>query len=308
MIDYIKGVWKTATAWYGRNTVVGVIGLIVVLLAIGFGLFGGTPAPNEVSETATSTVVEVTKVAQLARGDSDAISLLGSVEAKNQATLVAERGGRVTAVNTTLGARVGAGQILVTFENDAERAQVTQAQGAYQAALAAQAQAGTGIADATASLVNAQNAAVTAYSTAFSGVNQIFVTTIDQYYADINASIPGLRISGGSQTTFLNTERVAFRDILGQWQQTSTRLTSTSPNLEAALSDRIVTLNRFITLLDTFASILPQQATNAGTTQAEWLRQADAMVQARNNAIQLRTALESALTGLTGRGRCRPSS
>lgn len=300
MFNFLIKVWGVAVSWYGRRTVIIVLSFIIILVFIGLRLSTDTNNSGDDSNTDNLLAeVSVASVTTLTRSSGDSMSLLGTVEAKNQAKLVAERGGRITNITTTLGGQVHAGQVLVTFENAAERAQITQAEGAYQAALASQAQAGTGIIDAATGLQNAQNAALTAFSTSYSTINQIFTSTIDQYYGNPRASIPGIRVSGFGQTSFLNSERVAFESILSTWREESTSLTTTSQALESTIQSRIQTLNRAITLVDTFATILPQQPTNAGTDAETWRQQTDLMVQARNNIIQLRTNLESSLSGLS---------
>jgi len=299
MIHFFADWWKKIITWYGKLTVAGFLLLIIVILILGNRNADVEDNLNPIPNGTQATEVSLLSVAELSQTNLNELSFIGRVEATNQAQLVAEKGGRVTAVNTTLGQTVAAGQVLVAFENAAERAQLTQAEGGYQAALANQAQASTGITDAETALLNAQNSAVTGYSSAFSAVNQIFNNVLDQYYGNPTASIPGIRISGLSYTNYLNDERVAFRTLLVEWQQSSSILNSTDPNLKTKLDTAILNINRLINLMDVFITILPQQRTTAGTSGDEWRQQTDEMIQARNSVTQLRNSLQSALSGIS---------
>ena len=59
------------------------------------------------------------------------------VEAVSEANLQAETGGRITSVSVDVGDTVSAGKVLATIESSAQRAALVQAQGAYEAAVAA---------------------------------------------------------------------------------------------------------------------------------------------------------------------------
>lgn len=299
MIHLFADWWKKIITWYGKLTVFGFLVLIVVVLIIGNRNAGIDDSLNQTSNETQGAEVSLLSVAELSQTNLAELSFIGRVEAASQAQLVAEKGGRVTAVYTSLGQTVIAGQVLVTFENAAERAQLTQAEGGYQAALANQAQASTGITDAENALLSAQNSAVTSYNSAFSAVNQVFTNVLDKYYGDPTASIPGIRISGLRYTSYLNDERVSFRRLLIDWQQTSTALTSTDSNLKDKLNTAIININRLINLMDVFIVVLPQQRTTTGTSAEQWRQQTDEMIQTRNSITQLRNSVQNALSGIS---------
>jgi len=70
--------------------------------------------------------VSIVKTAKVATSNSLAarseIDLIGSVRAASSFNVTAERAGRVTRVNTSLGSSVSPGQIIIELENSSERA------------------------------------------------------------------------------------------------------------------------------------------------------------------------------------------
>jgi multidrug efflux pump subunit AcrA (membrane-fusion protein) len=92
---------------------------------------------NDTSETIKNLSREVTlaSVSELS-SKSTSIVLLGTVTSRNEAVIRAESGGGLRVVYRNLGDYVGAGQIIAEFENSAERAAVTSAEGAYESAKA----------------------------------------------------------------------------------------------------------------------------------------------------------------------------
>jgi len=288
-------VFMALERWFGRKYVLGFVLLILVLILIGIlnSRTTSQEAAEEIIDFSPTTVTTAT-VAELMGQVSGETVLVGTVTAKSQAQLVAERGGRVTSVSVGLGDRVQAGQVIATFENASERASVLQAQGAYEATLANARQSTSGVEDANTGLVQARNNAVLQFNSAYGIANQTFTNTLDQYYGNPLSTIPGIRISGFNNTSFLNNERVAFVGILNQWQVRSSSISVNDASLISELQDAISTLNRLVALTDVFISILPIQRTGE-TTGTQWRQQADQVVNARAQVISARSALESAI-------------
>jgi multidrug efflux pump subunit AcrA (membrane-fusion protein) len=110
--------------------------MVVVLLA----LIGGAVALARSGSTAPADdqirTVTVQSVSSLG-GGSDSVSIVGNVRSVTQADLLAQAGGTVEAVHAHIGSVVPAGYVVAELDNATERAQVLQAQGAYDAAVAA---------------------------------------------------------------------------------------------------------------------------------------------------------------------------
>ena len=108
--------------------------LFLVTIAILAFVIGNRGTEEEATDITTRTVF-VDDVASLQSNSS--FSIVGTVASQSQAKLQAESSGRVTSVTVSLGDTVRAGQVIATLENAAEYASVLQAEGAYDAAVAA---------------------------------------------------------------------------------------------------------------------------------------------------------------------------
>lgn len=156
-----------------------------VLLFVVVGVIAFTElnkASEEEVPTDSTKTVFVSDVASL-QGNSS-FSIVGTVASQSQAKLQAESSGRVTSVSVSLGDTVRAGQVIATLENAAEYASVLQAEGAYDAAVAAASVGDVSVRSAQNAFTGAQNSAVTAYNNAYATLNSIFNTELDEIFVD----------------------------------------------------------------------------------------------------------------------------
>ncbi len=270
-----------------------ILAALIVITFIGAKFFGG--ADEAPATSTTRTEVEVLSVAEL--GGQANFNTIGKVEAVSEANLQAEAGGRITGVNVEVGQTVGAGAVLATIENSAQRAALVQAQGAYEAALAASAQSGVGVSEAQTAVTAAENAAVNSYRNAFNTVNSTIYNSVDPFFGNPNGQVPGLKIDGAGFTSTLNNERVAYQRLLPEWQQRSQAIT-TSSNLESELSYAKTQVERTITLIDTFITIFNQGGQISGYTEAELQTYSTNFTTIRASLIGTRSSLDGALSGL----------
>jgi multidrug efflux pump subunit AcrA (membrane-fusion protein) len=233
-------------------------GLVGVVLAVGYGLLSGGDTATQEAVTTRLPVVKVSTATELQGGSS--LSLLGTVRAFTEANITAERGGRVVSVPVTLGQSIRAGQVIASFENAAERASVLQAEGGYEAALAASAQSGVGVDEAQTTLKAAKNNAVSVNKSAFSLVSSVVNSNIDTFFSQPDGFLPGLKVSGRGNTPFLNSERVAYQQLLKDWQARSVAL-SVDSNLGSELAYSRANVERTIAFVDVFITIF-----NSGST------------------------------------------
>ena len=218
-----------AKLWFGRKAVRGTI-VLMILLAGGLAAFLTRQAEVDVAAENSLPVVQVTTAQQYA-GEST-INLIGTVRAFSEAAVTAESAGRVTSVQVGLGDQILAGSIIATLENAAEQAAVLSAQGSYEAALASAAQSNVGTAEAQTRIQSAQNNFVSNLKTAFTTVDGIINTNIDQFFSNPDGGIVGLKIDGSGYTSTLNSTRVSYQTILPTWRNRSAALTVNS-DLEA---------------------------------------------------------------------------
>ena len=233
------GMWKV-----GVSTVALIIVGITFLVLI---LRGGT----EVVETGDEPLSVTTAPIATLSGD-DSRTFVGTVVAVSQAKLQTETSGRVTALPVTIGQRVAAGSIIAQLENTSERAALTQAEGAYEAARASAIQSDSGTRDAQTALTSAQNSALTTMRNAYTSANSVLVTDIDPFFSSPQSAIPGLRVTG--PTSYLNTERVAFQTLLPLWQQAISSATTES-DLTTLLVKSEGDTERLIAVLDALIDV-----------------------------------------------------
>ena len=239
---------------------IGALALVVVAAAV-FLTWGGESAPEETDEQ-----LREVRVAAAGSFESSApLSLIGTVEAVNEAAIQTEAGGRVTSVRVGLGDQVRAGQTIATLENAAQYASLLQAEGSYEAALAAAAQSDIGVGQAEVSLTEAKNNAVSVVRGAYTAANSAVRNEIDTFFTSPDAqSTPGLRLQGYGYTSYLNNERVAFQTILTQWRGEVDTLDA-SDDLKSALSDAEQRIERVIEMVETFIILLNDQDAGAYT-------------------------------------------
>ncbi|HEY0964394.1 MAG TPA: HlyD family efflux transporter periplasmic adaptor subunit [Candidatus Paceibacterota bacterium] len=299
---YLKpfiGVIEDFRSYFNPKTKTGRIrlGVLAVILIALFGAFKffGNKGPAEVKEEAPLSQVSVMSVAEL--GSQAQFDTIGKVEAVSEANLQTEAGGRITSVNVKIGDSVRAGTVLATIENSAQRAALVQAQGSYEAALAASAQSGVGLSEAQTGLTSAKNSALNTVRSAYSTVNSAINNSIDPFFGNPDGQIPGLKIDGAGYTSTLNAERVAYQTLLPSWQTRSNAVTTES-NLESELNHARNQVERTIAMVDMFIDIFNQEGNVSGYSEAELQTFSTNFTTLRASLISQRSQIDAAIAGL----------
>ncbi len=277
--------------WTRKRVIAAILAVLVAGWFISRGQSDEVVAPVE-----TTPEVKVSQVANLSGGAGFAIT--GSVEALAEAQLKAEAGGRVTAVSTEIGKFVSAGQVIATLDNASERASLLGAQGAYEAALAANRQGALGITEATTGLETAKRNAVTGNASGYNVVSGVVRTTVDSYFSNPTSALPGLRIDGKGSTQTINAARVALEGSLAKWQSESTTLT-TAGNINSALENGRRYTREVVSLIDSLVSAL-ERDTDGGTS-GDVARAANIalLTGARGTLLGIESSLQGSLTAIT---------
>jgi RND family efflux transporter MFP subunit len=219
-----------------------IIATAIVLLIVGFiayTLSSGSPVDS--GEVTTIPEVSVESVATLSENGTP-LSLIGSVTSRTEATLLAESSGRITGVYKSLGDPVAAGTIIAELENSRERAAVTQARGAYDAARAALSKVSGSTRSEQLSIleINAQSAratvetskqsAVNALLTAFAAIDDAIGKKTDVNFNNATSDSPEFIITTSSQQLAYEAEskRREIQGILNLNLNTAKTLTTTS--------------------------------------------------------------------------------
>ncbi len=262
--------------------------LVVALLII--VLFGISSLFSSAPQTAVNTKRAVTlrSVAELS-GNVSGASVVGVVRSRSEAELRAEASGIVRRVATALGAQVPAGFVLAELENDSERAQVTQAEGAYDAAVAAR---------ASVSPIDVETAAENSYRSAFTALDTALETQVDTLFGGMTPYGPSLLIDSlGTDPTALSRER---KRIDGLMDTERARLLVSGDSAAERLS-RVETLAlQIAALVEDLSQAANATNSRATETQVAAITSARASVNGTLSAITgAQATLRSGATGST---------
>ena len=299
-MNVIKTVLSDLKAFYnvatkpGRKHALITVGIIILATVVVHFIRSSAPAAEPESSLPEVSVLSVSELASEAHFDT-----IGKVEAVSQANLQTETGGRITSVSVKVGDKVSAGQVIATLDNKLQRASLTQAQGSYEAAVAASAVGDVSVSQAATGLDAAKDGAVSTYKNAFTSVNGAFNNTIDSFFSLSNPNIIGLKIDGFGYTTTLNNERTAFKTILPTWQQKSAAI-NTNSDLESELTFAGKQVDRTIAMVDSFISIFNQPGPIGGYNDAQLKGYSASFTALRGSLIATRTSIDAAQANLKG--------
>ena len=236
--------------WYRarrRWQQIGIAAAAAVVVIGGIALAKGGSTPADASQTRTVTLESV---AQLSGGTSGA-SIVGSVRSVTEADLLAQAGGTVRSVHTRIGASVPAGFVIADLDNASEAAAVLQAEGAYDAAIAARNITTLQSGNAQTSFTEAQNAARTTYRSAYTALDTTLQTQVDQFFGVRTAYGPQILIHQGP-TAGLPQKRDALDARMKAWRANLATADSQDPSVllaqattdTQAISDFLIELAR----------------------------------------------------------------
>jgi RND family efflux transporter MFP subunit len=235
----LRGIWgtlrsKSMTLWgvyrarpFWQQVVLGIVA--VLLLFFIFSLLRGGSAGS----TTTSGVptVSLATVGSLS-GTGGMVSVIGTVRSITEADILAQSGGTVTALHASLGTVVGTGYVIAELENASQRAAVLQAEGSYEAAIAAR--SGTSVSTVADSARNT-------YATAFSTLDSLLKSDIDTLFGDPGGLGPQILISHGPYDYgYFPIKRKALDDAMTTWRSHLSSAASTDPEVLLQEADTIV--------------------------------------------------------------------
>lgn len=273
---------------FGKKRLGALFALIIVAF-FGFKFFAGPK--EDVTSEVKLTEVKVLSVAELAAGAS--FDTVGKVEAVSEANLQAESGGRITAVNVKVGDSVGAGAVLATLENSAQRAALVQAQGSYEAALAASAQSAIGVNEAGTAVSSAKNNLISTLRGGYNSSNSAITGSIDQFFSSPNSYVPGLKINSSGRATEFNDLRVEFQKILPEWSARTSSLSPTS-DLSVEASYAKTNLNKTIQFCDMFIAVFARHDGSSAYTDEQLKSNVQSFSALKSSLLQSVAAIETA--------------
>lgn len=265
--------------------IVAAVVLIIVVIG-GFAILRGS---DKSTTTENLRSVTLRSVAELS-GNGSAGSVLGTVRARAEATILTETAGTVERVNTTLGARVPAGFILIELENASERAAVLQAEGAYDSAVAAR---------ASVSPVDDDASARNVYRTTFSSIDTMIENDVDLFFGAQTPVGPDLLINpanGDSET--LSRQRTEIDHMMDSWREALSSAGTRDPEL--LLEEAESNVREVESFVEDIAIAANRSNSRATTAQIAALASARAEIQATLSLItNERTSYRRGSTGST---------
>lgn len=259
---YLPGTLRTRPLW---QLAVGLVIMLAILGLIAKHFMQEAPAAS--SEQSGTPYVQTASIGALAT-QAGPLGVVGTVKSRSQATILAETSGQITSLTRTIGARVAAGAVIGQFENASQRAAVTQAQGAYDAAAAALAKlqgstaANTTISSNQASTAaqNAGTALSTALRSAYATLDDAIHAKADALFVNATAPLPHLQsftIPNSQLVTDIENGRVALNATLAD---ASAAMVAT--DMDAGASRMLADARVVQTFLDNMIAAMNQAVPN----------------------------------------------
>lgn len=258
-----KGGWTRYRALPKKWQVAIAITLAALLIALFVVLGSGKP---EVAQNTLRTVT-LESVGALS-GNGSSVSVIGTVRSVSEAQVLAQLGGTVRRVHTQLGARVPAGFIIAELENASERAMVLQAQGAYEAALAARSITLLQADNTGASLSETERTVRNAYRSSFTTLDSTLENNVDPLMSGIDRVF--------TIDARLTTLRAEIRSEMNQWRYSLERAESERP--EVLLARAEATTRKISSFLTELARAVNAESSNATAAQKAGVATARASV------------------------------
>jgi RND family efflux transporter MFP subunit len=247
--------YRSQRRW--KQIVIAAIAAVVVIggIALARGKSGST-------DTDQQRTVTLSSVASLSGGGTDT-SVIGTVRSITEADLLAQTGGTVKGVYTSIGKTVPAGAIIAELDNSSEAAAVLQAEGAYDAAVAARDITSQQSGNAQTSLAEAATSARTTYRSSYTTLDTTLQSNVDTFFGGPTAYGPQLLIAPGNLPyDQLSRERQALDTKMQAWQQSLSSADSRDPlvlldqatGVAQAISDFLVELARAANVNDSHAT------------------------------------------------------
>jgi multidrug efflux pump subunit AcrA (membrane-fusion protein) len=232
-------------------------------------------------ETTKGRVVTLTSVGELS-GTGGSVDLIGTVRSVTEANILVQNGGTVRSVRTRLGAKVPAGFIIAELENAAERAVVLQAEGAYDATIAAR---------SAQSLPDTQTSARDAYRNAFTTLDTTLENDVDAFFGGPTPTGPDLLIYvDREEADRLARERARINTLVTGFEANLATANTRAPQ---ALLDEAESVTRQV---QTFVNQLANAANRRDSRVT--VAQIAALASARTDVNSILTSIAGARTTL----------
>jgi RND family efflux transporter MFP subunit len=273
-LSFCRKIWRQYLSLPGWGRLVTAVVVIVVILgALILIHSGGTQA-----DTNTPRTVTLASVSSLS-GGGNGVDVLGTVRSVTEAEVIAQSSGEVKSLNAKVGQNVGAGYVIASLDNAAQSAAVLQAQGGYDAAVAARNATRLQSGNAATSFAEAQTSARNTYRSAYTSADVVLNSDISSLFGGSTAVGPDLLISDPIDRDALMRERRDLNGMMDTWRQSLA--TSDNADPEQLLNTAQANLTRISTFLTALGRAVNDQGSGASATQVAGL----ATARAANDAL-----------------------
>lgn len=269
--------------WRSRRTIAA---LVIIALAIILAIFLLSDNTEESGLVTGLREVETIVVADYARG---ALGIAVPTANGNSFVIRAESGGKVTRAAST--GAVAQGALIAQLENSSQRAAVTQAEGAYDAAVAAAGGNAT-------SQESAKQDGVRTWTTATSKAAETLRTSIDAYFAEVRGTqgTTGFRLEAFGNAQEINNVRNAIENnILERWETEQVSEATVAAELQELDTD----LTSIGSLIDRIAALVPRQSITDVYSEADRSADAATLAAARAAITAQQENVDAARTAIT---------
>lgn len=275
-----------ARKWY-------VLAGLIILAAISFFVLRNG---NGVEQEPEAGLREVQVVAVSSYGHG-ALGVAVPTANGNSFVVRSEAGGKVTRAAKT--GAIAQGALIAQLENSSQRAALTQAEGVYEAAVAA---SGGNVT----SQQSANQAGVRTWTSATVSAAETVRTSIDIYYSDVRGTqgAAGFRLEAFGGAAGLNSERTTVETIFDRWEGTTVNENSASSALDS-LSGDLATIGA---LIDRIAALIPRQATSDAYSESDRSSDAENLATARASITTLQQSVDAARTAITNASKTGDAS
>lgn len=241
-----------------KGSILTIAGLVILLGGSSYLRSSGT---SDIAPQDTTRSVTLASVSELSQ-EGTSFSVGGVIQSQTEATVRAEKSGKVTAVYYGLGDFVTAGAIVAELENASERAALLQAQGSLEAATASAQVSQT-------TLAAAKGVAVNTLLSAYAATDNAVHADIDLMFSNPESSSRQFNVESINSQAKIDTlnKRGLVIPILSRQQARSTTL-STSDDLVAELKKTEGELRVIRDFLDTIITTLNASIVTDSVTEA----------------------------------------
>ncbi len=289
----------------------GIAAVLVVALALVGGRYVFRTRNSAVTLDTSISYVHVATVADLASATTP-LPVTGLVTSLSRASILAQTSGEVVSLSHSLGDRVGAGEIIGSFEHSSQSASVLQAQGSYDAAEAAYEKAVNTTAQnssissqsAQTSAAAAAASAVNALAGAYASLDDAVHTRADQLFSNARTSNPVLLMTVPDSALVQKLQN--NRPILESKLATAATLSSatSASTVDAHVTLMIATAQSVVSFMNDLILAVnetqPSQTTSAATLanyQASLTAARSESVATISSLTAAKSAYDNALSG-----------